>query len=393
MRHDRRSMWIGISVLAGLFLFLSSQTSYAQTGGDTIKVGILCSFTGPFSEQGNQIRRAADLYLERAGGKLGGVKAQFVYEDEEGVPSVAVTKAKRLIELEKVDAIIGPMNSAAGLAIREQVIRNKVPTLVSGTVEGILDAHYIFRTTFAALPEGYLQGVIAGKDGHKKAIIVCPDFVAGRVGAQGYRLGFASRGGKVVQEIFTPVGTMDYGPYLVSFSKEADAGLVFFPGGGDSIRFIKQYGEYGLRGKLPLYGYPAVVDEESLPEMGSAALGFKGAAFYFSTIDSPENKSFVKDYVSRHKKPPSWAAASGYIQAQAIDEAAKKLGGKVRDREAFVKALKAVNLRTPAGVFRFDEKNEPIQPRYTIEIKEVEKGRLAPVIIDTVPEYVQVTPK
>jgi branched-chain amino acid transport system substrate-binding protein len=393
MDNHRRSIWIASVILVSLLSLVWCPCSHAQASPDTIKVGMLNSFTGSFATMGEQIRRGVLLYLDRTGGKLGGLRAQLITEDEEGVPAVGVTKVKRLVELEKVDVIIGPINSAVGMAIRDYVIRNHMPILLSATVDGIGDGHYIFRTSFLNSPDAYLQGSIAGNAGYRKAVVVCPDFVAGRDAAVGYKAGFSAKGGKVVQEIFTPLTTMDFGPYLISISKEADVGLVFYPGGPPSIRFIKQYGEYGLKSRLPLYGYPATVDEEGLPEQGAAAVGFKGASFYFSTIDTPENKAFVKDYMSKYGKPPTWFAASGYIEAQAIDEAAKKLGGKVQDREAFVKALKAVRLKTPAGTFRFDERNEPVQPRYTIEIREVEKGRLAPVIIDTIPEFLPVVPK
>jgi branched-chain amino acid transport system substrate-binding protein len=393
MCHRHKSMSIVILVLFTLFFLAWSSWCPAQEARNTIKVGLLVSLTGTFANPGDQIRRGFMLYLNKVGGKLGGFNTEVVTEDEEGTPAVAMTKVRKLVELEKVHAVAGPLNSSVGMAIRDYIVRNRTPMLHSGTVEAIGDGHYIFRTSFSNIPDAILQGSIAAKDGYKKAVSICPDFIAGRGAAQWFKVGFATKGGTIIQEIFTPLGTMDFGPYLTSISKEADVGIVFYPGGSDSVRFIKQYGEYGLKGKLPLYGYPATVDEEVLPEQGKAAEGFKGASFYFSSINTPENKSFVKDYESKYGKPPTWFATSGYIQAQAIDEAAKRIGGKVEDKEAFVKAIKAVRLKTPAGPFRFDEKNEPVQPRYIIEIREVEKGRMAPVIIDTIPEFLPIVPK
>ena len=392
----RRSyqLWLFLLVFVVLFFSLAwISLCPAQGVAKTVKVGLLTSFTGPFANIGDQIRRGFMLYVDKTGGKLGGLSAEVIIEDEEGTPAVAVTKVRKLVELDKVHAIAGPINSAVAMAIRDYVIRNRMPTFVSATVEGIVDGHYIYRTAFAALPEHFLHAVLAGNDGYRKAVIICPDYVAGRVGAQGFKMGFTSKGGAVIQEIFTPLGTMDFGPYLVSISKDADVGLVFYPGGSDSIRFIKQYGEYGLKGKLPLYGSPSTVDEEILPEQGKAAEGFKAVGFYFSTIDTPGNKSFVKDFMNKYAKPPTWFAASGYITAQVIDEAAKKIGGKVEDKEAFVKALKAVRLETPAGAFRFNENNEAVMPRYIVQIREVEKGRLSPVILDVIPEFLPLVPK
>jgi branched-chain amino acid transport system substrate-binding protein len=149
------------------------------------------------------------------------------------------------------------------------------------------------------------------------------------------------------------------------------------------VRFIKQYADYGK--KLPLYGFTATVDETLLPAQGKAALGFVGASFYFSTLQTPENKQFVSDYRAAYNQNPAWFSAGGYIAAQVLDQALQKVSN-VEDKDAIVGAIKAVKLTTPAGPFRFDENNNPIQPRYIMQIREV-NGVVQPVILGTIAEF------
>ena len=180
-----------------------------------------------------------------------------------------------------------------------------------------------------------------------------------------------------------PVFT-DFGSYIAQIDESADVGLVFMAG-GDAVRFIKQFADYGK--KLPLYGFTATVDEAILPAQGKAALGFVGASYYFSTIDTPENRAFVKEWEAAYKAKPIWQGVSGYVMGQVLDAALGQSAGKLADKSALFAAMKQVRLTTPAGAFRFSEKNEPIQPRYISQVREV-NGVIQPVVLGTIPEFI-----
>jgi len=155
--------------------------------------------------------------------------------------------------------------------------------------------------------------------------------------------------------------------------------------GGDAVRFIKQFADYGK--KLPLYGFTATVDESILPAQGKAALGFVGASYYFSTIDTLENRAFVKEWEAAYKAKPIWQGVSGYVMGQVLDAALGQVAGKLADKSALFAAMKQVKLTTPAGAFRFSEKNEPIQARYISQVREV-NGIIQPVVLGTIPEFI-----
>ena len=386
--HRARVFLTGVVIVLLTGLLLPA----AWSAEERIKIGLLTPLTGTFAQPGKSIQNGFLLYLEQAGNKLGGRSVEVIHEDDQGEPGVAVTKATKLIERDNVDLIVGPISSSVGLALRPQVSGKGVPTFLLATVDQIGDGKFIFRTSFACAPDSYLIGTLPAKAGHRKAVTVAPDFSAGRCSVEWFEKGFVAHGGTIIQKVFPPLGTVDFGPYLSALRKDADVGIVFMPGGSMAIRFIQQFAEYGLKGKLPLYGYAATVDEEILPAIGEAAEGFIGVAFYYTTIDTPENRAFVQNYSKKYGAKPNWFAAGSYTAAMVIDAAARKVGGRVRDREAFVQAAKAIQVTTPAGPFRFDENNDPIQPRYVATIRKV-KGEMLPVVTTVIPDFVPKVPR
>jgi branched-chain amino acid transport system substrate-binding protein len=354
-----------------------------------VKVGILLELSGTFGPTGILALHGFQYYLQKQGGKLGGQPVETVIEDSAGDPATAITKVKKLVESDHVDMLVGPINSATGAAIKNYVVEQKIPNLIGSTVAEVLDGKYMFRTSFDGNAEGYLEGYLPGKAGYKKAVLFAPNYLAGQVAEQYFEKGFNDAGGTVVQKLLPRVGAPDYGSFIGQISSDADVAIVFFTG-VDAVRFLKQYADYGI--KLPLFGFTVTVDETVLPTEGPSALGFIGAAQYFSTIDIPENQAFLKEWNAAHAsapEKPSWLTLSGWIAAATLDHAIATVKGNLGDKEAFLKAIKETKLSTPAGPFRFDDKQNPILPRYVMQIREV-NGAAQPVVIATIPEFIPV---
>jgi branched-chain amino acid transport system substrate-binding protein len=369
-----------VSAALVLAALLAAPIAQAQT---PLKVGVLTELSGPLGPGGTGLRDGFLLYLKKNGNRLGGRAVEVVVEDTANDPQTAITKAKKLVESDKVNVIVGPLSSANGAALKPYLVSARMPTLTESTVDEVIDGKYMFRTSFSGNADSYLEGYLPGFAGYRRASIVAPNFNAGQTAAEYFDKGFVAAGGKTLQKLLPRLGTPDFGSIISQMAPEADVGIIFMSG-GDAVRFVKQFADYGR--KLPLYGFTATVDETLLPAQGKAALGFIGAGFYFSTIDTPENRQFVADYRAAYKMTPAWFSAGGYISGQALDEAVRKAGDRFADPEALVAALKAVRLTTPAGPFRFDEHNNPVQPRYVIQIREV-GGVIQPVILATIPEF------
>jgi branched-chain amino acid transport system substrate-binding protein len=371
----------GLSLLVLTALIMLGTVAGAQAQ-DSIKIGILTELSGPLGTLGMAERDGFLLYLKKSGGKLGGLSVETVIEDTGNDPATALAKARKLLDSDKIDVLLGPMSSASAAAIKALVSSRGLPCLVQATVDEVSDNKSMFRTTFPASADSYLQGYLAGTAGFKQATAIAPNFNAGQDAVAWFEKGFEATGGKVVQKLLPRLGTPDFGSFIAQIDPAADVGLVFMAG-GDAVRFIKQFADYGK--KLPLYGFTATVDEAILPAQGTAALGFVGASYYFSTIETPENQAFAKDWESAYKAKPTWQGVSGYVMGQVLDAALKQ--GKLADKAAFLSAMKAVKLTTPAGPFRFNDKNDPIQPRYISQVRAV-NGVIQPVVLGTIAEFV-----
>jgi len=169
----------------------------------------------------------------------------------------------------------------------------------------------------------------------------------------------------------------------------ADAVYAWF-GGADAVRFVKTYQEYGLAGKLPVFSHLAMVDDDLLATVGDPALGIVAVAAYTNTIDTPENRAFVKDYENKYASLPHFVAEGGYVGVQLIAAAVESLKGEVGDRAKFRDALRAAatQIRPPRGPIQFDRYQQVITPVYITRV-ERRGPRLVNAVIDRVPNTSQ----
>jgi branched-chain amino acid transport system substrate-binding protein len=365
-------------------LVLAGAAAPVQAAG-TLRLGLLADLSGAFGPSGNGERNGLQIYLEHHGDKLGGLPVEIVTEDTAGDPATALSKARKLIEADKVDVLLGPTSSAAGMAIKTYVVEHQVPTFIESTVDEVLDGKYIFRTTFNGNADAYAAGYLMGKAGFKKAIFLAPNYIAGQTSVANASKAFAATGGTVAQTLLPRIGAPDYGSYIAQLSSDADVAFVFLPG-TDGVRFIKQYADFGK--KIPLYGPSVTVDEQQLPAEGDAATGFVAISSYFSTIATPENKQLLAWWGESYsgQARPTWQTIGGYIAAEALDRAIATLHGELDDKDALIRSVEGLKLETPLGPFRFDTDHNPISPRYIAQIRNVE-GKVQPVVIATIPDY------
>lgn len=193
-----------------------------------------------------------------------------------------------------------------------------------------------------------------------------------------------------MKEIYPPVNTPDFGPFLSHLPGiGADAVYAWFAG-ADAIRFVKGYKEYNLLGKLPLMGYNSVVDDVLLAAMGDAALGIVTAGHYSATIDTPENKAFVRDYEAKYNAWPTRYSEQGYVAAQLVAAAIESLKGEVGDRARLRDAIRsaATKIQAPRGPIQFDRHQQVITSVYVMRV-ERQGARLVNTIVDRVPDVRQ----
>lgn len=399
MRKRGRALRLGIVILIILLSLtgIGCGTQAGQSGNvssnngqvnkDPIKIGLLVPYTGVFTSNGVDITRGVELYLDEVGWKAGGREIKLIKEDSEMNGQVSLQKTRRLVESEKIDILTGVVSSTVAYAIRDYVVGNKLPFIISNAGARDLTrgdaSEYIFRVSFANGQYEYpFSKYLFNERNIRKVVVMAPDYAAGREKAEGFMIGFKEAGGQVLQEIYPPLGTTDYGPYLTQV-KDADAVFVHFSA-ADSIKFVKQYDEYGLK-RIPLYSAGDLVDESSLPGQGDSALGIISALHYSAALTTPENQKFVKNYTTKYGDGPNMFAEQGYVSSQVIVKALEATGGNTTDKPKLLEAIRKVQFDAPRGPFKFDQKTQNVI--FDTHIRKVEKvnGKLVNTVIKSIP--------
>ena len=364
---------LGASLLA---FALMPRAVTAQTPGP-VKIGMLIELTGVFTRNGREALDGMRLYLDEIGSKAAGRNLELIVEDMEGKPDVALTKARKLVERDGVHMLAGIVSSGVGVAVAGYARDKKIPVIVNAdfgassvTVPGPGLNPYIFRWSQSVTGPGSAAGDWAAKNaGWKKVVSIASDYVGGVETNAAFARVFCSGGGRIVQELWPPLGTADFAPFITQIDRSADAVVVFTPS-ADGLRFGRQYIEYGV--KLPLMDlYAQITDEANLQQFGEPALGWYSAIHYTALIDTPENKRFVATWEKKHHRVPFDNAADGWVGARAIVKALEAVNGKVEDQEAFMAALRKAEFDSPKGFVKLDQYQNIVQPQY---VRKVEKA-------------------
>ncbi len=361
--------------LAGVAL-LAPAGALAQKA--PIKVGVMLPLTGLFSTNGQETLDALRLYFDEVGGQAAGRKIELIVEDSQGKPDVGVTKARKLVEGDKVHLLTGIVSTAVALAINEYVREKKVPLVISAdaganqlTMPGKFLNPYLVRVSQNGRTPSAAAADWGYKQGWRRVSVLASDYAGGLDVAGGFARVFCERGGQVVQEQYPPLGTADFGPFLANLNRSVDAVATFTPG-ADGLRFARQYIEAGLQGRIPYMDmYGQAVYEPNLPQLGDAAVGILSTLHYTPALKTPENERFVAAYRAKTKRTPSDNGPDGYVGARAIVEATKAVDGNVEDTDKFIAALKRIKFPSPKGDITLDEYGQVIQSMYVRKVEKV----------------------
>jgi branched-chain amino acid transport system substrate-binding protein len=370
---------------------LLSQPAAAQT--ETFRLGFLSVRTGPLAAGGKQMEQGIELFLKERNNMLAGRKVELIIADTGGTPPQAKAKTQELVEKNHVHAIIGPLATFEALAIDDYIKQSQVPLITPTSAaqkdlaQQKLNDYVIHAVGTAAQPMHVLGDFAAKKLGIRRLTTIADDFTYGHEGAAGFQSAFEGAGGKVVQKLWPPLNTADYGSYVGQIKSNVNGVYAGFAG-VNGLRFLKQYSEYGLS-KIPVFGNPTCVDEGILRNMGDEALGVYSASWYSAAIDTPENKRFVEGIAREYKVVAGFYTVGTYVSGMYVEAALKAINGRFEDKAAFVRALHEVRLEnTPMGPIRIDEYGKPI---LNIYVRKVERrdGHLVNAIVATYPNVSQ----
>jgi branched-chain amino acid transport system substrate-binding protein len=390
---ERKWMVKAIS-LSTVFLLAATCGWVGETGAaEPIKIGILAPFSGVYAQQGEKIEKGFKLALKEANYEVAGRKIVTVTEDTELKPDVAVTKARKLLERDKVHFIVGGYASTEVQGVHDFAAQKKFPYIIIGggvteKIGGLTP--YVYRTSHVGGQYSAANGIFAREiRGYKKAIWMAPDYLAFRAMFVCFKKYFEERGGKVVQEIWTPFPTTDFSPYIGKFNKEADVVYQEYSG-ADGSRFMSQFKEYGMWKFFKMMSGGSIM-LDIVRGGGDAAIGVEGANFYCLGNDSPENKRFIELYQSTYKEDVDDMNTPSYDGGMAVLLALKKIEGKIENTEAFLGALGDVKFIGPRGPFEFDKAvNSVLIPEWMRRVAKKD-GKLVQEVVDP-PKYYLIKP-
>ncbi|HYM02560.1 MAG TPA: ABC transporter substrate-binding protein [Stellaceae bacterium] len=375
---DRRHFLYGAALTA-----LPWAPAFAQS--PAVRIGLLTVKTGPLAQGGIQMEQGIATFLKEKNSMLAGRKVELIVADTGGNPAGAKTKAQELVERDHVDFIIGPLAAFELLAISDYIRQAQVPMLSIAAAEDMTQRHdnpWFVRASATSSQCCKPMADFAAKELKlKRVATITEDFAFGYEQVGGFLQVFEDAGGEVVKKLWTPIVTPDYTPYLAQISN-VDGVFQGFAG-SNPVKFLRQYDEFGLRGKIPTMSGWTGVDDALLKSFGDEAIGAYSGSWYSADLDTPSNKRFVAAMVKDYENIPGGYAAGTYINGMCVEAALQKAGGKTDNKQALIDALRAVSLDdTPRGPLRFDYLGNVVG---NVFIRKVERknGKLVNTILKT----------
>jgi branched-chain amino acid transport system substrate-binding protein len=373
------------SALAAAALLGSLGAATAQDKGP-IRIGFLPPITGPLASPGAEMVNGFRLFWEQNNMTAGGRKIEIVTGDTTCNPDQALTQARRLVLQEKVHFLVGPLCGHEGPAVSQVSKETGVPLVMDAAgadnVTKWERVPTVVRTAVSSSQIGHPFGEYLYKElGLRNVTFIGQDYTFGHEVTLGAIATFTALGGKVARLIWNPIGTKDYGTTISSIPADTD-GVAVTIVGADRIRMFEDWFSFGMDKKHKIFG-TYWLQEDMLPQLDDRAIGLiSNSLHYVSGIDTPENKAFVDAYAAKYKRVPSWFAESAYTAGLWTKTAIDSINGNVEDREAFLKAMRTVQIKAPRGPLKLDAYDNPIQNVYVGKVQKVKHPVLGDVLMN-----------
>ena len=350
----------------------------AADAGETVKIGVIAEFSGPFADYGAQILGGMKVYLKQNGEVFGGRKVELLVRDTTGAArDIAKRFAQELVTRDNVDILAGFGLTPNAMAVAPVATQAKKPMVIMNAATSIITTRspYIVRVSHTMPQNSQPMALWAAKNGIKRVYTLVSDFGPGIDTEGAFIKAFKASGGEILASIRTPLQNPDFAPFIQRI-KDArpEAVFIFLPPGSQTIAFIKAYEERGLKqAGIKLIGTGDLTDDGVLHAMGDGTIGLITSFHYSAAHDSPENKAFIKAYVETNgtRLRPNFMACAGYDGMAAIAEALKRTQGSV-DPEKLLAALRGMKLTSPRGPIMIDpETRDIVQTVYIRQVRKV----------------------
>lgn len=364
-------------ILAALAALATSVAAQA----DTIKVGVVGPFSGPFALQGKNFKAGIDAYMAVNGAKVGDDDIEILYRDvPQADPAQSKALAQELVVKEGVQYLAGFYFTPDAMAVTPLLEQANVPLVImnAATSAIVTKSPLVVRTSFTLWQTSTPIAKVAKDAGVSKIISVVSDYGPGVDAENAFKAGFEAVGGEIVEAIRMPLSTNDFSPIMQRIKDSGAEGVfAFLPSGPTTLGFVKAFNENGLKdGGIKFFAPGDLTQESDLPALGDAALGLQTTFHYAVSHDSPENKAFVEAAAKAIGNPAelSFPAVGAYDGLHVIYKMIEATGGE-QDAQKAVDAVKGLSWTSPRGPVSIDPESRHItQNIYLREVAKADDG-------------------
>lgn len=335
-------------------LALACLAGSALAQNQPIRIGVVTPLSGTYAGIGQQVKWGLDLAARQinAAGGVAGRPLELIYEDEEANPAVAVQKAEKLFQVNKVDFLTGTVNSGSTLAVGQLAERNNrlIATTVSfaDSITGDKCSPNVFRVNArAGMQSAALADWLSSTRPNANVFYLGPDYEMGRSTVAAFKQAAEAKGAKSVGEVFAPLDNKDYSPFFGQMRSARPAVIYTSVAGNDTVRLFSQMAEFGISRNVQVVGASGTVTSQNLPAIGKAADGFVTGVGYATGIDSPENRKFLAEFEAANKAKPDLYGADSYGVLFFYKAAVEKAGST--DTDKVRAAMRGLQWATPQG--------------------------------------------
>ncbi|HWK96886.1 MAG TPA: ABC transporter substrate-binding protein [Pseudolabrys sp.] len=376
------------TLLSAVALIAFSLPGAALAQNNSIKIGILVALEGAFATGGQDGVRNVELALKQVNNTIAGKKVETVVAPTDTKPDTTIRMARKLIEQDKVDFIIGPLSGSEGIAMRDfaKTIPDKV--VING-ISGALETTWVdpapnfYRFNLDGSQWGYGLGTYVMKTkGWKKVATIAADYSFGYTNFLGFAVDYCKAGGDIVQRFWQPLGQSDFGGIIAQLPNDVDA-IYLGLGGTDAINFLNQYQQAGEQTRL--IGGTIMADQTVLTARGRAKEALKGTPTsgpFAADNTDPAWTSYVKLYqdtfpAAQRLPSPSLFGLGYYVATQAAIKALQEAGGDLSNGQAkFKAALDKIQLDSPIGKITLNENRQATGTVFVTEVVDGSDGNL-----------------
>lgn len=356
---------------------------------DSIKIGILVALEGAFAAGGADGVRNVELALSQVEGMAGGKTIETVVAPTDTTPDTTIRQARKLIEQDGVDFIIGPLSGSEGIAMRDYAKTIPDKTVING-ISGALETTWVdpaenfFRFNLDGAQWGQGLGTyVVEEKGWTRVASIAADYSFGYTNFLGFAVDFCRAGGDLVERFWVPLGSSDFGGVIAQLPDDVDA-IYLGMGGTDAINFLNQYDQAGA--ETNLIGGTIMADATVLTSRGRAKDALIGTPT--SGAFAPDNPDPAwQDYMAAYRafeddetKVPSLFGVGYYVATLAALQALDEIEGDLSDGQAkFHAALAGLELASPLGTITLNENRQATGSVFVTEVVEGSDGNLQSV--------------